>query len=50
MNEALIIEFKGKIFENDLDLRDIVFFGKKISNITDWAYSAYTGKNNDLKN
>ncbi len=50
MNEALIIEFKGKIFENDLDLRDIVFFGKKISNITDRAYSAYTGKNNDLKN
>lgn len=50
MNRALSIEFKGKVFENELDLRDIAFFGKKIANITDKAYSAYTGKNNDLKN
>ncbi|MBF7065783.1 hypothetical protein [Aliarcobacter butzleri] len=50
MNEALSIKFQGKIFQNELDLRDIAFFGKKISNITDKAYSAYTGKSNDLKN
>lgn len=50
MEEKLSIEFNGKIFENELDLRDIAFFGKKIANITDKAYGAYTGKNNDLKN
>ncbi len=50
MNEMFDVKFKGKIFENVLDLRDIVFLGKKISNITDKAYSAYTGNNSDIKN
>ncbi len=49
MTEKLTIKFQGKIFDDNLDLRDIAFFSKKISNITDKAYSAYTGKNSDLK-
>lgn len=49
MNELLKIKIDGKLFDNKLDLRDVAFFSKKVSSITDKAYSAYTGKSSDLK-
>jgi len=52
LTETISIKFDGKLFETDLDLRDITFFSRKVSNIIDKSYLGCTGKytkNNDLR-
>ena len=47
--EEVILTFKGQIFDENLDLRDIAFFSTKTVNILDKSYKALTGNNQNVR-